>query len=74
MKYGTMPSLMWIIWMVKKAAASNALRELSKHMINQNMDTRVTALDESVELAPKLDAFLEKVEAGTSAVRGCRAH
>ena len=28
--------------------ASDALRELSKHMINQNMDGRVTALQESV--------------------------
>ena len=57
----------------EETAASNALRELSKHMINQNMDTRVTALDESVELAPKLDAFLEKVEAGTSAVADAEA-
>lgn len=36
---------------------SNALRELSKHMINQNMDSRVAKLEESVELAPKLNAF-----------------
>ena len=41
--------------------ASNALRELSKHMINQAMDSRVTALQESVELAPKLTAFREKL-------------
>lgn len=41
--------------------ASDALRELSKHMINQNMDSRVTKLEESVELAPKLDAFKEKL-------------
>ena len=33
-------------------AASNALRELSKHTINQNMDSRVTALQESVDLLP----------------------
>ena len=57
----------------EESAASNALRELSKHMINQNMDTRVTALQESVELAPKLDAFLEKVEAGTSAIADAEA-
>src|SRR5699024_5018990 len=45
-------------------AASQALRELSKHMINQNMDSRVTALQESVELAPQLTAFKEKMNAG----------
>ncbi|MGG7058036.1 beta-N-acetylglucosaminidase domain-containing protein [Clostridium tertium] len=44
--------------------ASSALREISKHMINQNMDNRVTSLQESVELAPKLTAFKEKYEAG----------
>ena len=44
--------------------ASKALRELSKHMINQNMDSRVTKLEESVELAPKLDAFKEKLNKG----------
>ncbi len=37
--------------------ASEALRELSKHMINQNMDSRVTALQESVDLKELLDAF-----------------
>ena len=46
-------------------AASQALRELSKHMINQNMDGRVTALQESVVLAPQLTAFKEKMNAGT---------
>ncbi len=45
--------------------ASNAFRELSKHMINQNMDGRVTALQESVELAPKLNSFKDKLNAGT---------
>ena len=44
--------------------ASNALREISKHMINQNMDTRVTALQESVDLAPKLTAFKTKYASG----------
>ena len=48
-----------------ETAASQALRELSKHMINQNMDSRVTALQESVELAPQLTAFKEKMAAGT---------
>lgn len=45
--------------------ASSALRELSKHMINQAMDSRVTALQESVELAPKLTAFREKLNTRT---------
>lgn len=45
--------------------SSNALREISKHMINQAMDGRVTALQESVELAPKLDEFKNKLAANT---------
>lgn len=45
--------------------ASDALRELSKHMINQNMDGRVVALQESSELAPKLNAFKSKLSAGS---------
>lgn len=45
--------------------ASNALRELSKHMINQNMDSRVTALQESVELAPLLTDFKDKLNTNT---------
>ncbi|WP_195954306.1 beta-N-acetylglucosaminidase domain-containing protein [Clostridium tertium] len=44
--------------------SSVALREISKHMINQNMDSRVTALQESIELAPKLTAFKEKYDSG----------
>ena len=39
--------------------ASAALRELSKHMINQNMDGRVTALQESVDLKDRLTSFKE---------------
>lgn len=42
---------------INETPASNALRELSKHMINQAMDSRVAKLEESVELAPKLNAF-----------------
>ncbi|MFJ7935255.1 beta-N-acetylglucosaminidase domain-containing protein [Sporosarcina sp. NPDC096371] len=42
---------------INETPASNALKELSKHMINQNMDSRVAKLEESVELAPKLNAF-----------------
>lgn len=45
--------------------ASNALRELSKHMINQNMDSRVTALQESVKLAPLLTEFKDKLNTNT---------
>lgn len=44
--------------------ASASLRELSKHMINQNMDSRVTALQESVDLKPKLTAYTEALAAG----------
>ncbi|MGL5378750.1 beta-N-acetylglucosaminidase domain-containing protein [Clostridium sp.] len=50
----------------EETASSLALRELSKHMINQNMDGRVTKLEESVELAPKLNAFKEKFATGAS--------
>ena len=46
-------------------AASEALKELSKHMINQNMDSRVTALQESVDLKDELTAFKTKLSAGT---------
>lgn len=48
--------------------ASNALRELSKHMINQAMDGRVRVLQESVELKPILNSFKEKLAAGTATV------
>ena len=50
----------------EETESSTALREISKHMINQNMDSRVTALQESVELAPKLNAFKEKYESGAN--------
>ncbi|WP_247944652.1 SIALI-17 repeat-containing surface protein [Streptococcus oralis] len=43
---------------------SAAFRELGKHMINQNMDTRVVKLEESVDLAPKLTDFMTKLKAG----------
>ena len=48
--------------------ASTALYELSKHMMNQNMDSRVTALQESVDLAPKLTDFRDKLKTGTVTV------
>ncbi len=48
----------------KDSEESAALRELSKHMINQAMDSRVVALEESVELAPKLEAFRDKMNGG----------
>ena len=46
--------------------ASTALRELSKHMINQNMDGRVTALQESVDLKDRLTSFKEALTNGTT--------
>ncbi|MDC4408358.1 beta-N-acetylglucosaminidase domain-containing protein, partial [Acinetobacter baumannii] len=46
--------------------SSKALREISKHMINQNMDSRVTVLQESLELAPKLTAYKQKFESETN--------
>ncbi|MBJ8325313.1 beta-N-acetylglucosaminidase domain-containing protein [Streptococcus pacificus] len=48
----------------KPSETANAFRELGKHMINQNMDTRVVKLEESVELAPKLTRFITKLKAG----------
>ena len=48
----------------EETEASTALRELSKHMINQNMDGRVTRLEESVELKEKLNAFKTKLTKG----------
>ncbi len=45
--------------------ASDALKELSKHMINQNMDSRVTPLQESVEIRDELSAFKNKIASGT---------
>ena len=50
----------------EETESSTALREISKHMINQDMDSRVTALQESVELAPKLNSFKEKYESGAN--------
>ncbi|MPQ42996.1 beta-N-acetylglucosaminidase domain-containing protein [Clostridium tarantellae] len=51
---------------VEETNSSMALRELSKHMINQNMDGRVTKLEESIELAPKIKDFKKKYENGSS--------
>lgn len=48
--------------------ASNALKELSKHMINQAMDNRVLVLQESVALKEILNPFKEKLAAGTVTV------
>lgn len=56
-----------------KTEASTALYELSKHMMNQNMDSRVTALQESVELAPKLTAFRDKLKTSTVTVEEAEA-
>ncbi len=49
----------------KETDASNALRELSKHMINQAMDSRVVALQESVDLKDSLTAFKNKLSNNT---------
>lgn len=56
-----------------KTEASTALYELSKHMMNQNMDSRVTALQESVELATKLTAFRDKLKTSTVTVEEAEA-
>ncbi|MGT2936250.1 endo-alpha-N-acetylgalactosaminidase family protein [Streptococcus caprae] len=48
----------------KESTESEALRELSKHMLNQNMDSRVVKLEESIELAPKLTAFMDNLRSG----------
>lgn len=44
--------------------ASAALRAISRHLINQNMDGRVRKLEESLAMAPLLDAFRKKLQAG----------
>lgn len=44
-----------------ETAGSRALKELSKHMINQNMDYRVRALQESIELKNLLNSFKSKL-------------
>lgn len=51
--------------------SSDALKELSKHMINQNMDSRVTELQESLDLKPKLETFKSKLENDTITVEDC---
>ena len=48
---------------------SAAFRELGKHMINQNMDTRVVKLEESVDLLQKLTDFMTKLKSRS----GCGA-
>lgn len=51
--------------------SSDALRELSKHMINQNMDSRVSVLQESVDLKPILESFKSKLANETLSVEDC---
>ncbi|QQL45665.1 beta-N-acetylglucosaminidase domain-containing protein [Sulfuriroseicoccus oceanibius] len=48
----------------EETKASTALRTISRHMINQNMDGRVRALQESVELAPQLNALRQQLKSG----------
>lgn len=45
--------------------SSKALRELSKHMMNQNMDSRVAVLQESVDLEKLLTLYKDKLKNGT---------
>ena len=45
--------------------ASEALKELSKHMINQNMTNGVVNLQESVAIRDEMNAFKSKLSAGT---------
>ena len=49
----------------EETRASTALRTISRHMINQNMDGRVRVLQESVELAPKLHELQNKMKGGS---------
>lgn len=51
-----------------KTETSEALKELAKHMINQNMDNRVRVLQESVDLAPTLTAFKDALAGETYTV------
>ncbi len=51
--------------------ASAALREISQHMINQNMDSRVTALQESVNIKEKLNEFKTALSSGTVTTEQC---
>ncbi len=46
-------------------AASEALKELCKHMINQNMTNGVVNLQESVEIKDELNAFKTALTTGT---------
>lgn len=51
--------------------ASTALRELSRHMINQNMDSRVTVLQESLNIRDELTSFKDKLSSGTVSGEDC---
>lgn len=46
--------------------ASDALRELSRHMINQNMDSRVTPLQESLNIRDLLSEFKDLLNSGST--------
>ena len=48
----------------EESSVSKAFRELGKHMRNQNRPPHVTKLEESVELAPKLTEFYNKLKSG----------
>lgn len=51
--------------------ASTAFREISRHMINQNMDSRVTVLQESLNIRDELTAFKNKLSSGTVTADDC---
>ncbi|MBR5566227.1 MAG: beta-N-acetylglucosaminidase domain-containing protein [Roseburia sp.] len=53
--------------------ASEALKELSYHMMNQNMDSRVTALQESVAIKDTLKSFKDKLTVGNVTKEECDA-
>ncbi len=56
-----------------ETAASEALREISRHMMNQNMDSRVTPLQESENIKDALSAFRTALDAGTVTKDDCDA-
>ncbi len=45
--------------------SSKALRDISQHMINQNMDSRVTALQESLNIRDDLSTFKNALKSNT---------
>lgn len=50
----------------EETPASTALREMSKHMINQNMDGRVVKLEESLEIRDLLTRVRDNINSGVT--------